>query len=241
MPSQRKHFDTYQGQHVWFHCEAYIAFWVKRIVERLALDADKRLLDLGSGDGDLAHALYEASQARVLCVEPSAMGDQTPAPLERVPAEALSFLRTNTDSFDAILLKQMIHHIRVADRPELARCLYDATAQGGRVLVLTMPPSIEFPIFEAAQAAFLKYQIHYTSIETLLKDAGFSVCVEKIEYPVSIAKNDYFQAIRERFISDLRDFSERELEAGIAQIDAQHLEEMMQFSDALYAVMGERL
>ena len=107
-------------------------------------------------DGSLANRVVEGTQSNVLCVEPSSFGEQTPDHLERIKAGALEFLKSNDRKFDAILLKQMIHHIPVDSRDDLANRLYEACNANAKVLVLTMPPTIEFPIFEAANQAFQK-------------------------------------------------------------------------------------
>ena len=74
-----------------------------------------------------------------------------------------------------------------------------------------------------------------------LSQAGFDTQVKAVDFPVRIQKNDYYQSIRERFISDSRGFSDQEIESGIDELLTLFVDQVdLNFNDRLYAVIGSK-
>ena len=54
------------------------------------------------------------------------------------------------DRYDAILLKESLHHVPAHDRPMVITGLTRLLAPGGRILVVMLPARISYPLFPEA-------------------------------------------------------------------------------------------
>ncbi len=228
----------------WIHRASYWKFWSGRLIELLSLSKADRILDLGGGCGDLALALKKRIRFRheIVCVDPSEamLAVAKEAGLKTIHAKAEVFARSAPRaSFDRIIMKQMIHHIPSSKRNSLYRELHGILAPGGRVAILTMPETILYPMFQAAIDGFEKKQIKHASLARGLSASGFRVEIHPCDYPVRISWERFASAVRERFISDLRPFSDSEIERGLREIRRQTGEKkQLYFHDRLVVFLG---
>jgi SAM-dependent methyltransferase len=220
-----KHYREFAGESrsCWIHRKGYADFWAGFLVSEMNLVRRDRILDLGGGKGDLSKALASklAPVRKITCVDPSQlMLDRVKNPSVKVECgNAIDFLSASKEgSFDAIIMKQVIHHIAPRGRKELYELIYRALSPGGRVAVLTMPETIMYPMFRAAVKGFENAQIRHSSLSKGIGKAGFSLKVLNGDYPVRISWEKYSEAVRERYISDLRCFSYSRIERGLEEV-----------------------
>lgn len=181
-----------------------------------------RILDLGGGKGDLSKALIRqlGGIRRIVCVDPN------PLLLSRIRSkeirtevgDAIGFLSAcESGSFDSIIMKQVVHHILPEQREALYSQLNRVVSPKGKVAILTMPPTILYPMFTAAIRKFERDQIDHGEVIDGLMAAGFSARTVPGDYPVRISWDRYSNAVRERFISDLRSFTPAQIERGLLE------------------------
>ena len=108
-------------------------FFCSLLAGRVAMDRPLRILDVGAGDGYLAHQLLAAAPAgtEVVCFDLH----YTDAQLARLGrGNGVSFTRTQPEGkFDLILLLDVIEH--VADDHQLLVRSAGALAEGGAILI----------------------------------------------------------------------------------------------------------
>jgi len=209
------------SHHSWIHSKAYNDFWARAIVENLTLTHTDRILDLGAGRGELSAAITELLEpvSGIVCVDQSTEMLARSNGMIPVAADALEYLKhAPGGAFSAIIMKQVIHHVPEAERPVLFRELFRVTSANGRVVILTMPETIEYPMISEAAERFRRNQIRHSTIFEGLTMAGFNFRRVPADFPVRIPWNDFADAIRERFISDLHPFSASEIESGLVQL-----------------------
>lgn len=230
-----------RNQDSWVLSEDYFNFWSTQIAQKLNVQAGETLCDIGAGTGRIANQIALKTKAKIICIEPQTEMAQM------AEALGLSVISLNGEAYctaaaesmcDRILIKQAFHHL-VSSRPEtLLSAMYRMLRPGGAGLILTMPPTILYPMFEAARRQFEKTQLNQEVLYQQLKQAGFHVAEGVIDYPVELSKEKFFQNIRSRFISTLSDFSEAEIEAGIQEIRYQHGDpDTYTFNDRLHSVL----
>ncbi|MEV6055211.1 class I SAM-dependent methyltransferase [Streptomyces sp. NPDC052107] len=233
----------------WVYGPDYVPWMSGQIAQALRLGPMDRIADVGSGTGLFAREVAKQVGPRhpILCVDPSeAMLRQlgTPPPAVLTPivacAEDLAEGRTRLpyEQLDAVWLKESVHH--VADPAHTLRGLADRLAPGGRLLVVMLPASIQYPLFEAALARFEELQPDPAVIEGHLRAAGLDAGLSYVEHELRIDRDKYFGMVRARYMSLLSTFSDSEIEKGIEEMRMAHPEPVLVFPDRFAFILGRR-
>ncbi|SOD85886.1 Methyltransferase domain-containing protein [Streptomyces sp. Ag109_G2-15] len=233
----------------WAYGPHYVPWMSGRIAEALGLAPTDRIADIGSGTGLFAREVANQVQPRhpILCVDPSeAMLSQlgTPAPADLTPivasAEDIAEGRTRLPykQLDAMWLKESVHH--VADPERTLRGLTDRLAPGGRLLVVMLPATIQYPLFKAALARFEELQPDPAVIEGHLRAAGLEASLSYVEHELRIDRDKYLGMVRSRYMSLLSTFSDSEIEKGIEEMRVAHPEPVLAFPDRFAFALGRR-
>ncbi|TQL96111.1 methyltransferase family protein [Actinoallomurus bryophytorum] len=235
--------DTYDEN--WAYSPEFIRWMTKCIVDRLSVDTDDRVADIGCGTGLYARGLAERA-GRVACVDPSAkMLEQLPAGDAYFPVQASAEqiasgdVRLPYDRLDVILVKEAIHH--VDDRQGVLHGLAGLLADGGRLLVVMLPVSIEYPLFADALALFEQVQPDPEDVAAAMRRHGLRTELTYESFPLSFTKTKYLAMVRSRYMSLLSNFTDEQIERGIEQIDQRHEEERLSFPDRFAFVLGTRV
>jgi len=242
----RAHYDrlaaTYDQN--WAHSPEFIAWMSDRIQDRLNITAGDIAADIGCGTGLYARGLAARAQA-VTCADPSpAMLAQIPASDQittlQASAQDLTTARITLprDRYDAILLKESLHHVPAPDRPAVITGLARLLAPGGRMLVVMLPTRISYPLFPEALALFEAHQPDPAAIAGLMDAAGLRTEVTYDSFPLTFATDRYLQMVRDRYMSLLAGFTDEQLEAGVGQIRREHPGDQLAFPDTFAFVLG---
>lgn len=228
----------------WEHSPAFIAWMTGQIVERLHPEQGDNVADVGCGTGLFARGLADRA-GHVVCIDPSSkMLEQVPPDLPHTPitasAEALAAgrVRLPVDRFDAILVKEAIHHVQ--DRGTALRGLSGLLSPGGRILIVMLPTTIEYPLFSAALSLFEELQPDPARIADDLERAGLTAHLTYESFPLSFARERYLQMVRNRYMSLLSEFDDTELAQGVEEIMERHPGERLEFHDRFAFVLGRR-
>lgn len=246
----RAHYDRLASGYNdhWVYSEPFMAWMTKSIVSRLPLavqgtEAPQVVADIGCGTGLFASRLT-AHGPVVLCVDASAkMLANLPDQPRLIPVLASAeevasgTVALPYQAFDAILIKDVIHHIPLATRDAVIAGLARMLAPGGRLLVVTLPRRLDYPLFPAALDAFERHQPHPDEIADQLREAGLSVDITYDGFPLSFSRERYLRMVRDRYLSVLSLFDDTTLEAGMADIAARP-EETFEFVDRFAFVVG---
>nr|WP_237330958.1 class I SAM-dependent methyltransferase [Streptomyces sp. BA2] len=201
---------------------------------RLRLRPGDRAADIGCGSGLYARSMAEHALT-VVCVDPSAkMLAKLPTMTSFVPVRAsIEDLATgavrlpHTGQLDAVLAKDVIHHAR--DVPTALRTLAALLAPGGRLVVVTWPLRIDYPLFDKAVKRHEQAYIDPADMARVLTDCGLTVEVTCQTYRLSIAKEKWLAWVANRFMSLLSSFDDDELGEGLREIDTRYPGPVIEF------------
>lgn len=233
----------------WVYGPDYIPWMSGRIADALRLTVTDRIADVGAGTGLFAREVAGRLRPHqpILCVDPSEamlrqLGTPPPAGLTPVVASAEDIAEGRTqlpyERLDAIWLKESVHHLD--DPRHTLKGLADRLAPGGRLLVVMLPASIGYPLFQAALARFEELQPDPALIVEHLRAAGLDAHLSHVEHELRIDRDRYFGMVRARYMSLLSTFSDSEIEQGIEEMRAARPEPVLVFPDRFAFVLGRR-
>lgn len=218
----------------WAHSPEFVA-WMNRCIDtRLGLQPRDRAADIGCGSGLYARSMAEHART-VVCVDPSAkMLAKLPTSPSFVPVRASiedlvtgSVQLPHAGRLDGVLAKDVIHHAR--DVPTALRALAALLAPGGRLVIVTWPLRIDYPLFDKAVELHEQAYIDPEDMRRVLAACGLKVEVACERYQLSIAKEQWLTWVANRFMSLLGTFDDEELAEGLREIDTRHPGPVIEF------------
>lgn len=198
--SIQEHYQKLANQYddFWANSSEFIYFLTQAIIENLQLKLTDVLVDLGCGTGIYSKAIRTQInlENKIICVDPSdKMLEKIPnnSYYQTVVKDAIEFAH-EPGNYDKILIKEMIHHIN--DKEKLLTGLFNRLHDQGILLIILLPPTIEYPLFQQALSVYESVQPHYNNLVNLCEKIGFKTTVNFIDYHVSISKEKYFEGGR---------------------------------------------
>ncbi|WP_069163429.1 class I SAM-dependent methyltransferase [Nocardia altamirensis] len=230
----------------WSFSPQFLSWMTDQILDRLAPHGRtvELAIDIGCGPGLYARGLAQRAH-RVVCL------DQLPEMLDQLPAEPVyAPVRASVEElvagrvqlphnqFDAILVKDLIHHI--ADKAAAIAALADLLRPNGRLLVVMLPTRVGYPLFDAALRRFEELQPDPADIATMMRAAGLTTELAYDDFGLSFPRERYLGMVADRYLSILSDFDDAELAAGIDEMTRRYPSGAFEFVDRLAFLTGIR-
>ena len=204
----------------WLSSQKYINSFNKFIINQVKLNRNSRVLDIGCGRGkiiaDLSNKLRLLNKPIGLDIENHK--DKSKKIIFK-KIDALTFVSKTKITFDLILIKQTIHLLR---REQVIKLLLYCKSKlniNGKIIILSLDPKKnEIPTFSLMKK---KLQISLNKDEklfSLLLKNKSNIIIKKFTYDVKILKKKYLQMIRDRYISTLLNFNNKQIISGLIEI-----------------------
>jgi ubiquinone/menaquinone biosynthesis C-methylase UbiE len=235
--------ETYDQN--WANRPQYVAWMADKIMAWLEPSPGARIADVGSGTGLFLSRLMEVASpdAPIICIDPSQpMLDLLPDDPRLTPlcatAEQIAFgeVALPVDKIDAFVFKEAIHHVK--DIPGTLRGLADRLNPGGRILIVSLPPRLEYPLFKAALDRFAEGQPEPDDMAAAMREAGLSVDNTIEKFTVTIERDRWLKLVRNQWMSVLSTFSQEEIAAGVEEISSRYTEPEIAYDDRFAFVRG---
>ena len=245
-----EHYENIAAQYddTWAHRPEYLSWMSNHIMKRLQTVLDGgRIADIGAGTGVFLGQLAQKASpdTPILCIDPSQpMLDQLPdnPRLRRIRATAEDIatgrVRLPYEKLDGILIKEAIHH--VTDLPQTMQGLAELLAPAGRILVVTLPPQLEYPLFKAALDRFAANHPEPDMIAEIMRGTGMDTEVNYEEFPVTVDREHWIELTGRQWMSVLHSFSAEEIAAGQQEIRERYPEPQLTFVDRFAFICATR-
>lgn len=218
-----------------YYSPEFVRTLTSKMIEKLELRNTDSLVDLGCGTGMYSLDIIKQVQLRkVIAVDPypemlKQIPEDTDTNIHTVVSDALSFSK-QPGIYDKILIKEAIHHIPEGE--ELFNCLFNRLRKGGILLLVHVPPEVEYPLFQKALDRCKECHADPHELLEQLKNTGFRVEQDFIDYAHSIPKQKYFAMVKNCYMSALTSLGEQEIIDGLVEMEKKYNDiESLEFID----------
>ncbi|KMP10542.1 hypothetical protein UR09_05835 [Candidatus Nitromaritima sp. SCGC AAA799-A02] len=192
-----------------------------KMIQMLDLKPEDVFVDLGGGTGMYTKDILEQVSLKTpaILVDPFAemlaQAGSNPK-IECKQHDGLAFSELK-GAYDKVLMKEAVHHVQ--DKGKLFHNLFERLSPGGRLLLVHVPPELDYPIFEKALERARNWHADPGDLRQSLAKVGFQVTHEHLKYPHSISKEKYISMVRTGYMTVLSSFSDDEIEEGIREME----------------------
>jgi len=218
----------------WLSSKSYVHSFNSFIIRQVKLNRNSRILDIGCGRGKI---LGNLSNKLRLLNKPIGLDIENHKDKSKKiifkKVDAISFISKTKINFDLILIKQTIHLLKKKQAIKLLSICQNILNPNGKIVILSLEPKQnEIPAFLLMKK---KLKISLTKDKKLfnliLKNKA-KIIIKKFVYDVQITKTKYLEMIRNRYISTLLNFTDKQIKNGLNEINNDY-GSILKFKDRL--------
>jgi len=222
----------------WLSSQRYILSFNRFILKQIKLDRNSRVLDIGCGRGKIISNLSNKLKLhnKPIGIDIEKHKDKSKKIIFK-KTDALSFVSKTKINFDLILIKQTIHLVKKNQINKLLLICKNKLNTNGKIIILSFfPHKNEIPAFDLMKKKLKQSLKRDKSLFQLIKKFNTNLTVKKFIFNVKISKNKYLQMIKNRYISTLLNFTEKQIQNGLNEIDKKY-KKKLNFKDQLICLI----
>ena len=136
-------------------------------------------------------------------------------------------------TFDLILIKQTIHLLKKKQAIKLLSICKNKLSLNGKIIILSLDPNKnEIPTFSLMKKKLKNSLNKDEKLFNLILKNESKMIIKRYIYEVKILKTKYLQMIRDRYISTLLNFTNKQIKEGINEIKKDYRNKL-RFKDRL--------
>ena len=218
----------------WLSSQKYIQTFNRFILNQVKLDKNSKILDIGCGRGKI---LANLSTKLRLLNKPIGIDIENHKDKSKKiifkKTDVLSFIVKTKANFDLILIKQTIHLLKKKQAIKLLSICINKLNPKGKIIILSLDPKKnEIPKFQLMNKK-LKISLKKDEklFDLILKNQN-KIIIKRFVFNVKILKTKYLQMIKNRYISTLLNFTNKQLDDGLNEIKKDY-GKVLKFKDRL--------
>ena len=222
----------------WLSSQRYILSFNRFILKQIKLDRNSRVLDIGCGRGKIISNLSNKLKLhnKPIGIDIEKHKDKSKKIIFK-KTDALSFVSKTKINFDLILIKQTIHLVKKNQINKLLLICKNKLNTNGKIIILSLDPhKNEIPAFDLMKKKLKQSLKRDKSLFQLIKKFNTNLTVKKFIFNVKISKKKYLQMIKNRYISTLLNFTEKQIQNGLNEIDKKY-KKKLNFKDQLICLI----
>ena len=222
----------------WLSSQRYILSFNRFILKQIKLDRNSRVLDIGCGRGKIISNLSNKLKLhnKPIGIDIENHKDKSKKIIFK-KKDALSFVSKTKINFDLILIKQTIHLVKKNQINKLLLICKNKLNTNGKIIILSLDPhKNEIPAFDLMKKKLKQSLKRDKSLFQLIKKFNTNLTIKKFIFNVKISKNKYLQMIKNRYISILLNFTEKQIKNGLNEIDKKY-KKKLNFKDQLICLI----
>ena len=222
----------------WLSSKDYIKKFNSFLVKNIKLDSNSEILDIGCGRGKILGSLSSKLKLKnkPLGIDLINHKDKDKR-IKFKKINALNFFLNNKKKFDLIIIKQTIHLFQLSEIKKILRLSKKNLTSRGKIFIFSLDINKnEIPTFKLMKNKLAKSLKRDKKILNLIIKSNTKVIKKKFFYKVKITKKKYFHMIKNRYISTLLTFTNKELLEGLKEINLKY-KKNMKFKDKLICLI----
>ena len=222
----------------WLSSQRYILSFNRFILKQIKLDRNSRVLDIGCGRGKIISNLSNKLKLhnKPIGIDIEKHKDKSEKIIFK-KTDALSFVSKTKINFDLILIKQTIHLVKKNQINKLLLICKNKLNTNGKIIILSLDPhKNQIPTFVLMKKKLKQSLKRDKSLFQLIKKFNTNLTVKKFIFNVKISKNKYLQMIKDRYISTLLNFTEKQIQNGLNEINKKY-KKKLNFKDQLICLI----
>ena len=222
----------------WLSSNDYVKKFNSFLVKNTNLDSNSEILDIGCGRGKILGSLSSKLKLKnkPLGIDLINHKDKDKR-IKFKKINALNFFLNNKKKFDLIIIKQTIHLFQLSEIKKILRLSKKNLTSRGKIFIFSLDINKnEIPTFKLMKNKLAKSLIRDKKIFNLIIKSNTMVIKKKFFYKVKITKKKYLNMIKNRYISTLLTFTNKELLEGLKEINLKY-KKNMKFKDKLICLI----
>ncbi len=218
----------------WISSKSYIETFNKFMFKQISLNENSKILEIGCARGKILGDLKSKLKLKFkpIGLDPVNHKDKDKR-ISFQNTDALSFFKKNKQTFDLILIKQTIHFLKMNDIKKLLLLCDKSLNKNGVIFISNLDTyKNELPTFSLMDKKLKSSFKRHQEIFFLISQTFLTVNIRKFEFNVEIPKKKYLDMIKQRYISMLLNFSNKQILDGMKEIDNKY-SEVLKFKDKL--------
>ena len=222
----------------WLSSQKYINSFNRFLIKNFNLNSNSKILDIGCGRGKILGALNSKLKLKIKPLGIDIINHKNrDKRINFKRIDALNYSSTDNQKFDLILIKQTIHLMKLSEIKRLLRLLKKKLNSKGKILIFTLETNKnEIPTFKLMKNKLeqsLKRDKEILKIITKLYPYRKK---KKFFFDVKVKKKEYLKMIKNRYISTLLTFSNKQLDFGVQEIELKY-KDIIRFKDKLICII----
>ena len=222
----------------WLSSQKYINSFNRFLIKNFNLNSNSKILDIGCGRGKILGALNSKLKLKIKPLGIDIIKHKNrDKRINFKRIDALNYSSTDNQKFDLILIKQTIHLMKLSEIKRLLRLLKKKLNSKGKILIFTLETNKnEIPTFKLMKNKLeqsLKRDKEILKIITKLYPYRKK---KKFFFDVKVKKKEYLKMIKNRYISTLLTFSNKQLDFGVQEIELKY-KDIIRFKDKLICII----
>ena len=220
----------------WLSSKKYISEFNKFLSDRINLNKNSKILDIGCGRANIISALQKKYKFRNKPIGIDiVVNKDVKKNIVFKNIGALKYLKKQ-EKYDLILIKQTIHFFSKSNLNLLLNLAQKSLNNKGKILIFSLKTNNnKIPCFKKMRKNLEKSLKRDEVLFKIIKKNLKKVSYTNFNFKVNISKQKYVRMIRERYISCLLNMSSKEINLGISEIKLKY-KNQIKFTDTLKCI-----
>ena len=220
----------------WLSSITYISEFNRFLKNRINLNKNSKILDIGCGRANIISALQKKYKFRNKPIGIDIVANKdVKKNIVFKKISALKYLKER-EKYDLILIKQSIHFFSKSNLNRILNLAQKSLNNKGKMLIFSLKTkNNRIPCFKKMRKNLEKSLKRDEVLFKIIKKNLKKISYTNFNFKVNISKQKYVRMIKERYISCLLNMSNKEIKFGISEIKSKY-KNQIKFTDTLKCI-----